>query len=53
MDHTCDENENNVLNIEEEADVSPVHSTDATNEISMNDDDNDIYSRVLLSYYKR
>ena len=40
MDHTCDENGNNVRNIEERADFTSVHSTNTTNTISMNDDEN-------------
>ena len=53
MDHTCEENGNNVLNIEEEADVTPVHSTDATNEISMNDDENYMHKYYAPFYHQR
>ena len=40
MDYSCDENGNNVLNIEEEADVTYIYSINATHDISMNDVDN-------------
>ena len=40
MDHTFDENGNNVLNIEEEADVASIHYINATNDISTNNDEN-------------
>ena len=43
MDHTCDDNGNNLPNIEEEADVTSIHSINAKNEISMNYDDNYIH----------
>ena len=39
MDHTCNDNGNNVLNIEE-SDVTYIHSINATNDTSMNNDDN-------------
>ena len=38
MDHKCDENGNNVLNIVKEADVTSIHSINATNDISTNDE---------------
>ena len=38
--HTCDDNGNYVLNIEEEADVTYIHSINANNDLSMNDYDN-------------
>ena len=40
---SCDYSGNNVLNIEEEADVTSIHSINETNDISMNDDDNFIH----------
>ena len=40
IDHTCDDNLNNLLNYEEEAGVTYIISINGTNEISMNDDDN-------------
>ena len=43
IDHTCDDNGSNLLNIEEEADLSSIHSINATNDISMNYDDNLIH----------
>ena len=43
MDHTWDGNGNNVLNIEKEAGFISIHSINATNEISMNNDDNYMY----------
>ena len=35
IDHTCDENGINLLNTEEEADVTSIHSINATNDMSM------------------
>ena len=52
IDHTCDDNVMFLLNTEEEADVTPIHYMNATNDISMNDDDNFIhkyYAPFLLS----
>ena len=51
IDHTCDDNGNNLPNTEEEADVTSIHYINATNEISINDDDNSIhkYYALLLS----
>ena len=40
MDYTCDNKENNVLNIEEKVDVTSIHYINANNDISMNDDEN-------------
>ena len=41
--HTCDDNGNNLLNTEEEANAKSIHSINATNDISMKDDDNFIH----------
>ena len=52
MDHTRDENVNNVLNIEEEADIKYIHSINETNDISMNFDENYMqkyYAPILSS----
>ena len=46
MDHTCDDNVNNLLNIEEEADVTYIHSINATNEISVN-----YYDKYMHKYH--
>ena len=46
IDHTCDDNGNNVPKIEGEADVTPINSINATNSISMKYDDN-----YLQKYY--
>ena len=43
IDHTCDYNRMFLLNTEEEACVTSIHSINATNDISMNDDDNFIH----------
>ena len=40
---TCDENEKNLLNTEEEVDVTYIHSVNTTNDISMNYDENFIH----------
>ena len=40
IDHTCDNNGINVPNTEEEADVTPIHSINKTNDISINDGEN-------------
>ena len=51
-DHICDENGMNLVNTEEESDVTPIHYIKATNYISMNDDDtyiNKYYSQFLSS----
>ena len=44
MDHTCNDNANNVLNIEEKAYVTSIHSINANNDISINDDDSYIHN---------
>ena len=44
IDHTYDDNGNYLLNTEEEADVTSFHSINATNDISMNDDNNFIHT---------
>ena len=43
IDYTCDDNGMNLLNTYEEADVTSIHSINATNDISMNDDYNFIH----------
>ena len=48
MDHTCDDNGNNGINIGEEADVTYIHSINATNDISTNDDDNCMHKYYSL-----
>ena len=40
MDYTCDDNGNNVLNIEEKEDSTSIHYINATNDISVNGDNN-------------
>ena len=40
MDHTCGNNGNNALNIEEESDVTSINYINETTGISMNDDNN-------------
>ena len=39
IDYTCYDNGNNLLNTEEEVDVTSMHSITAPNYISMNDDE--------------
>ena len=46
IDHTCDDNGNNLLNTEEETDVTSINYINATNDISMIDDGN-----VIHKYY--
>ena len=43
IDHTCDDNGKHLLNTEEEVEVTSINSINATNEISINDDDNFIH----------
>ena len=38
IDHTCDDNGINLLNTEEEADVTSIYYINGTNYLSMNDD---------------
>ena len=52
IDHTCDDNGYNVLNSEKEADVTSIHSINATSEISMNDDDNFIHNIIPCFYHQ-
>ena len=52
MDHTCDDNGINVLNIAEELDVTSIHSINATNDISINDDDSFIYKYYAPFYHQ-
>ena len=40
IDHTYDDNEKNLLDTEEEADVTSINSINATNDVSINDDGN-------------
>ena len=52
MDLTCDDNGNNVLNIDEEAYITYIHYINTTNDISMNDDENYMqkyYAPILSS----
>ena len=46
IDHTCDDNKTNLLNTEEEADVTSSKSINGTNDISLNDEKN-----VTHKYY--
>ena len=50
IDHICDDNGINLVNTEEESDITSINSINATNDISMNDDDNYIhkYYTILL-----
>ena len=43
IDHACDDNIINLVNIEEEADVAYIHAINETNDIYMNDDGNYIH----------
>ena len=43
IDHTCDQNGNNLFNTEGVVYFSSIHSINATNYISMNDDEKFIY----------
>ena len=47
IDHTCDYNGINLINIEEEADVTAIHSINTTNYISMNDDKKFIHKHYV------
>ena len=52
IDHACDENGINLLNKEEEEDATLIHYINATNDTSINDDDNFIhkyYAPLFLS----
>ena len=44
IDHTCDDNGNNILNTEEEGAITSTHYINETNYISMKDDDNSIHT---------
>ena len=46
IDHTCNDNGNNLLNTKEEVDVTPIYSISATNDTSMND-----YEIFIQIYY--
>ena len=41
--HTCDDNGKHLLNTEEKSYVTSIHSINATNDLSMKDDDNFIH----------
>ena len=43
IDHTCDDNGINLINTQEEADVKNINYINATNDTSMNDDENFIH----------
>ena len=43
IDHTCDYNGINSLNIEQEVDVTSIRSINGTNDISINEDENSIH----------
>ena len=52
IDHTCDNNGINLLNIEEEVDFTSIHSINKTNDTSTNDDGKEIhkyYAPFVLS----
>ena len=49
IDHTCDDNVINLLYTYEEVYVTSIHSINATNDISMNDDGNCIH-KYYASY---
>ena len=52
MDHTCDDNVHNVLNIKDEAYFTSTHYINGTNDIYMNDDENYVhtyYAKIILS----
>ena len=50
IDHTCDDNRNIVLNIEEKADVISIQSINVTNDISMNYYDN-LSTDIMHHFY--
>ena len=43
IDHTCDNNGINLLNTEEDVDITSVQSINGNNDISMNNDENFIH----------
>ena len=43
IDHTCDDNGINLLNTEEESNITSIQSINGNNYISMNDDENFIH----------
>ena len=53
MDLTCDDNGNNVLNIEQEADITSIHSINEANGISMNDNENLSINIMHHFYHQR
>ena len=48
IDHTCHDNGINILNTEEEADVTSIKSINVTNYIAMNDNENFIHKYYVL-----
>ena len=52
LHHTCDENDKK-LNKEEEAYVTPINSINATDDISMNYDDNFTHKYYVIFYHQR
>ena len=52
IDHTCDDNVINLFHTDEEASVKSIDSINATNVISMNDDDNFIHKFYALFVFK-
>ena len=52
IDHTCDDNGINLVNTEEEAIVTSIHSINAPNNISMNADDNVIHKHYAPFVFK-
>ena len=53
IDHACDDNGNNVLNMEEEADVTCINYINETNDISMNDVKHFIHKYYAPFYRQR
>ena len=51
IDHACDDSGINLVNIEEEVDVTCIHSTNETNNISMNDDV--ISTMNIMHFYRK
>ena len=50
--HACDDTETNLLNIEEEADVTYIQSINGTNDISINNDEHFIHKYYALFYHQ-
>ena len=53
IDHTCDDNVNHLINAEEEAFVTSIHSINVTNYIYMNNDDNFIHKYYAPFFCQR